>query len=82
MKLGYTLFASAITMPVLAALLLEKTPSGRAATTARWLGALVGGGLHLCALIGQPLVKHPVIWGVFATFATLATFLGFDRKKS
>jgi SSS family solute:Na+ symporter len=77
MKIAYTLFASGLALPTLAALAFPtRQPSGRFAVLAAAGGALVGGGLDIARLFGH-FGGKPVLWGLWVS----ATFIAWGMAR-
>lgn len=77
MKVGYTLFACGVTLPLLMALLGLRPALRGMAAAAMVGGALVGGGLHVARLLDR-FAGEPVIWGL--VFSALLLLLGRPRR--
>jgi len=77
MKVGYTLFASGVTLPLLMALLGFRPVRRGMAGVAMFGGALLGGGLHVARLLGVFSGK-PVVWGL--VLSALLLLAGMPRR--
>ncbi len=71
MKVAYTLFASGLTLPILAALIPRISLPRAAVMAAMGLGSSTGGVLHILRLQGVAVPGDPVLWGLAASLACL-----------
>jgi solute:Na+ symporter, SSS family len=80
MKVAYAVFASGLSLPIVASLVPTLRPPPWAARAAILVGSAAGGGLHVAKLLGVLLPADPILLGTTASACILA--LGLASKRT